>query len=358
YKGVVPFIALQLLALVIVGSYPPLVNYLPTRLSLTGETAPPPKNPRLQQCIEEHVFAEYAARGDAIQARIAEMQRLDASDLPQRQARALDRGLKAAEKVFVDVQAVRTAQAAVDAATPAYAPLHAEVRAVQGRMRRYQDEIAEAEQILRRRGIAPERRVRLEARIAEEKAEIKELRAQIPAGWEEANKAFSELRKAELGARRTYRRTAESAYEPIADLTAALAGTDQLAALRPQIVALASAIGSDTEDQFSDKARALRSTIRDIEGTSDIARALNRARRAYPDKADEARQRLDEALEALNAGIAWRRAANAQLGPQLSAYRAEIADTIGLRNQDRLPPDTALAVAACQAQHRDISLSF
>ncbi|HAE02642.1 MAG TPA: C4-dicarboxylate ABC transporter permease, partial [Rhodospirillaceae bacterium] len=45
YKGVVPFISLQLLALVIVGMNPALVNYLPTRVSLLSETAPPPANP-------------------------------------------------------------------------------------------------------------------------------------------------------------------------------------------------------------------------------------------------------------------------------------------------------------------------
>ena len=55
YKGVVPFIALQLVALAIVGFYPPLVNYLPTRTSLTGETAPPPRNPRLQACLEQYL---------------------------------------------------------------------------------------------------------------------------------------------------------------------------------------------------------------------------------------------------------------------------------------------------------------
>ena len=45
YRGVIPFIGLQLVALVIVGTTPQLVNYLPNRVSLTSETAPPPLNP-------------------------------------------------------------------------------------------------------------------------------------------------------------------------------------------------------------------------------------------------------------------------------------------------------------------------
>ena len=56
YQGVVAFIGLQLLALVIVGLTPSLVNYLPNRISLTSDTAPPPVNPRLQYCMERYVF--------------------------------------------------------------------------------------------------------------------------------------------------------------------------------------------------------------------------------------------------------------------------------------------------------------
>ena len=54
YKGVVPFIILQIVALFIVGYYPALVNYLPNRTSFLSENAPPPKNPRLQYCIEQY----------------------------------------------------------------------------------------------------------------------------------------------------------------------------------------------------------------------------------------------------------------------------------------------------------------
>ena len=45
WKGVVPFIALQLIGLGIVGFYPTLVNYLPARTYLTSKVAPPPINP-------------------------------------------------------------------------------------------------------------------------------------------------------------------------------------------------------------------------------------------------------------------------------------------------------------------------
>ena len=60
YKGVIPLIGLQLLALVVVGLNPQMVNYLPNRVALTSETAPPPLNPRLQYCMEEYVIEQFA----------------------------------------------------------------------------------------------------------------------------------------------------------------------------------------------------------------------------------------------------------------------------------------------------------
>ncbi|MGB0508218.1 MAG: TRAP transporter large permease, partial [Pikeienuella sp.] len=61
YKGVIAFIALQLLALGIVGAYPQLVNYLPKRVSYTSDTSPPPRNPKLQICMDQYVSDQLAS---------------------------------------------------------------------------------------------------------------------------------------------------------------------------------------------------------------------------------------------------------------------------------------------------------
>ncbi len=55
--------------------------------------------------------------------------------------------------------------------------------------------------------------------------------------------------------------------------------------------------------------------------------------------------------------MAQRRAETAIL-PGLMAYREELGDTIGLRQQPVLPKEQALYVAACTSTHRDVSLSF
>jgi hypothetical protein len=66
------FIVLQLVGLAIAGTFPSLVNYLPNRVYLSSDTAPPPMNPKLQHCLEDYVFDQYDRNGDEILGHIAE----------------------------------------------------------------------------------------------------------------------------------------------------------------------------------------------------------------------------------------------------------------------------------------------
>jgi hypothetical protein len=106
---------------------------------------------------------------------------------------------------------------------------------------------------------------------------------------------------------------------------------------------------------------ALRSRVAAVEATRAIASALSKARRALrgssPD-AEAAQQRIFEAVKAFDDDLVWRRRAQTELLPGLRSYDAAISGTIGLRSQARLPDEQALFVAACQSNHRDISLSF
>ena len=82
YKGVIPFIILQLLALGVVGFYPSLVNYLPNRVSFLSETSPPPKNPKLQYCIEEYVRENVLTNDNNVKNAIFRLKEADITTLP------------------------------------------------------------------------------------------------------------------------------------------------------------------------------------------------------------------------------------------------------------------------------------
>ncbi|HBN32440.1 MAG TPA: C4-dicarboxylate ABC transporter permease, partial [Rhodobacteraceae bacterium] len=118
YKGVIAFISLQLLALFIVGIYPPLVNYLPNRVSFLSETAPPPRNPKLQACLASFVEQSLAEDGGATLAAIETAKSLDLSMLPKSIASDLTKGFNGATSAISGLAEMTVTQQAVAEAAP------------------------------------------------------------------------------------------------------------------------------------------------------------------------------------------------------------------------------------------------
>ncbi|MEL7543556.1 MAG: TRAP transporter large permease subunit [Pseudomonadota bacterium] len=352
YKGVVPFIGLQLIALSIVGLYPPLVNYLPTRLSLTSETAPPPVNPRLQHCMEQYVFLEYDKRGEAIRAAIAKARALPTGELPKKLRSPVEGSFDKALASFDNIARIKAAEDAVTQAAPAYAPMHRTVRSIQRRVRQMDREI----EALRREGTDAAR-----AHIGELQAEQKALTAQIPEDWTPRNTAFAKLTQAELKSRRAYRSGVDQAYEPIREAITVLGTTDELAALEADVVAIAANASTADKETSEDAIKAVSRKIRSAQGASKITSRLSRARRLIKKgRLDDPKlaKNFEDAIAELQKDVAARRKAAETVLPGLKTYEAAIRETIGLRLQPRLPRAQALEIASCNSVHRDISLGF
>jgi TRAP-type mannitol/chloroaromatic compound transport system permease large subunit len=364
YAGVVPFITLQLVGLAIVGIFPSLVNYLPNRVYLTSETAPPPKNPRLQHCVEGYLFQQFDNRADEIRASVAKAKGLDISYLPDRRQRALKESFAAAEGTFGLIDKVRIAERAVQAAEPEYRPLHRQVRRIQVRIHDVKSDLeqekTEFERLREGEATEDERRARTD-HIAELEAALRDLESLIPAGWADAEKRFRVLSTAERRARLAYRRNVDEAYEPIVELRRLIAGAEDLAKLQGDLMALSSLVSRGPTDDVIKTFKAAESALGRIPGTSHIKSRFSRVRREMgrrSPKPDKIAKDLAEGMKRYRAEVSWRRRAHAELAGGLEAYDLAISDTIGLRSQDRLSSEQADEIAVCQSVHRDISLSF
>ena len=361
YKGVVPFISLQILALAIVGLNPALVNYLPTRTSLLAETAPPPLNPRLQYSMENYVAEQFEENGDTIKAAIADARALDISYLPEDLRDELTGAYDKADEAFDRMAEIEAAKAAVAAEADGFRPLHSEVRQIQADMRRLDEDIERLERDAGRAEEGSLLQARLTARAEELTAEKAALEALIPDRWAEESAAFAKLTSAEQKARTSYRRTVDDAHEPLAEIRAIIADTDALEALGPGLRDLAETLSSLTFEEGEERIKAFESEVRAVEGSGDLRSTLSKARRALRGRnpePEEAAENMALALTIFDDDLAWRKRAAEDLAPGLETYANAIADTIALRGQPRLPTEQALYVAADSAGHRDIALSF
>lgn len=361
YKGVVAFIGLQLFALGIVGYYPPLVNYLPNRVSFLSDQAPPPRNPKMQFCLEDYVSGQLAADDGKTLGAIKTAQGLDFSVLPKSMARDVTKGVDAAETAVAKLEEAFTAADAVNAAAGDYRPQLRLVRNLEKQIRREQEHVEEMQTTLGRLQDGSTARAGLEADIAKSEKAIADLTAQIPAEWESVHDEFAKLTKAENGARSQYRRNADTSYEEVSTALAAMNDTPAFLEFESELTSLRETVATGDPAETEELVNDLSKRIGKLGASDDVEKALGKARRKLNAKTPDveaALEEYDDAIAAFNEGKVWRAAAETNLRPGLETYLAAIEGTLGLRQQSGLNREQALFMASCSSYHRDISLNF
>ena len=361
YKGVVPFILLQLLGLTIVGFYPSLVNYLPVRTYLTSETAPPPKNPRLQACLEDYLFNYYVEEEGRFETAANTLLSLDLNKLPSELRRNVKDSGETVLNLPMMIGDIRNAEDALDEASIDYRPIHSEVRMLERDIRRNNRQLEALKKEIR--GMEDgDVKANISAQMDELQGEIETLKSQIPSDWKSVNKDYKVYQN-ELKAQRTYRKSVDDAYNNLVDTIVILESADELGALLPQIRALRDVV--PTEDGPFDAARDAigdaATLVATIPGTNAIASSLSKAKKALrkrKEKPKKALKSIDKAIGLLEEDVRGRKASAGALLPELKSFEASIRDTVGLRQQSRLTDEQAAAISGCLARHRDISLNF
>lgn len=363
YKGVIAFIGLQLLALGIVGYYPQLVNYLPNRMSFLSETSPPPRNPKLQQCLEEYVLEQVAINGDAINGAIMQAQSLDLSVLPKSMASDLSGAFSSAGDAVNLLDDIKTSEAAVQDAAGSYRPIMRVVRDLQKGMRKLDTEIEELEKSIRFMTDESEAdaREKIEAHIAELQAEKALIEAEIPESWEQTHTEFATLTKAESNARNAYRRAADNAVEPVMEFLAIIDANEAFASLETQLRNVSDTVTNGDRADAEAAVQEIGDLFGSVAGARDVSSALSKSRRALREGREDRDKAISEyaaAITAFEEQQRWRNVAQNDLKAGVTAYSTAISENVGSRQQARFSRDQALFLAGCNAIHRDLSLNF
>ena len=363
YRGVIPFICLQLVALVIVGMVPQLVNYLPNRVALLSETAPPPRNPWLTYCVDRYVTEQLVDGRSTLLSAVDKARQLDFSVLPSKIAKSTESSFDEVANAIALLDQANQAASDIESASDAYRPLHRRVRDIERDIRVIDERVEDLDVLIGRLRDPSEEALkkRLEERVSRLNADKEVLAATIPAEWADSYASFDKLNDAEANLRRQYNQAANKAYEPVATLLASLNSYEAFKALGDELAAISDAVVANEPAEMTEPLNALSKQFGAIEGADDIKSALSKARRALrsktPDK-DKALGEIDKALEAYAEQSGWREAADGSLKDGIGEYVQAMAPTVGIRAQDKLTREQALYVAACSSDHRDISLNF
>ena len=372
YKGASVFITLQLLGLLIVGLYPSLVNYLPNRTHLLSDTAPPPLNPKLQLCLEDYVFDQYATEGDNIKSAIEKAKMLELSLLPEKLQTQFKQSLSNAEKGLELQKEVVSTKSRLDQFIVGYKSLQQQVSYVKTDVSKIDSKLKELETITSR--MSTDDIDRLTA-LKDEKQRLNDektkLTASIPENWKSSESEYKTLEKALSKARREYFNAVDSSYEAFRQVYLIVADSPKLEEYSNSLSTLDQTVlkisNADDVESAVENIESLERELGNLKGVNPIKSNISKARRAFKKVKDEvaineakntALGLIQEAQKSYQDEIEWRSKAAKALLADMQNYNDAISKNIGLRQQPRFTDVQAKEMAACLSHHRNLNLAF
>ena len=362
WKGVVPFIALQLIGLGIVGFYPSLVNYLPNRVYLTSNVAPPPMNPKLQYCLQEYKFANFETNGDQIKTSINEFDDIILANLPADKLSYFQRHVDNSKYSFELVDDVKSAQSIYDDYAVDYRDLHFKTRKKQKKIIKLNKKIDKFKAEIRNlddEDVSDKNKIL--QKIENVKLEIEEIKNTIPQEWKSKNDEFNKINKAKNLAVKKYKKTVDNAYEDLLLIKEFINDGEKFEELSQDMKLLKSKIdnrGYIDAIEFIDN---IFEKVGEISGSDEFADKLDYLITLMDeDEVDfeKLQSSANDTYVLFQQEIDWRKNFKKSYIDKINAHDKVISETIGLRLQSKLTKEQAIYVSRCNSIHRDISLNF
>ena len=362
YKGVIPFIALQLLALVVVGFYPSLVNYLPNRMSLLSETSPPPKNPKLQYCTEKYIGNKVFTDQNEVKSAIVKIKNIDLSSLPADYNSLILKSISNTDKGLKNLQNAFLLESKIEDKAIDYRPTMIFVRNIEKNIRSLESEIKELKvKVSRLDDNENNQKDLLNKSINNKKDLIQNLQKKISQDWPKIYKEFQSIIRSEKLERAKYRRLMDSSYEEIHKVYTILDLKDEFVKYENKFQKLSNDIEEVDRQDMLKKIKLFSKRIAKIPDNRKIISKLNKVSRNLKKKNvnyKKVRKNFDESFGLYRKKLNDIKKVDISIMPKLKDYLDVIATSIGVRQQTKIPRELALYLAKCRSSHQDLSLYF
>ena len=161
--------------------------------------------------------------------------------------------------------------------------------------------------------------------------------------------------------RNIYRRAGENSYKAVKELSLILASDKQILQLKTEYESILQKKSELSDEQRIEIFNDFSKKAGQVNGTSGFKSKLSKAIRELKKKnVKEAKvnKNLDSALKEITDLHGWVSVSKGPLEVSLNTYLEKIEGSLGIRAQDSFKKDLALYLARCNANHRDLSLSF
>ena len=362
YKGVIPFITLQLLALGVVGFYPSLVNYLPNRVNFLSETSPPPKNPKLQYCIEKYVGENVLTQDNTVKNAILRINKIDLTTLPKAYKSLVENSINNVRNGLVHLNQAFNIEKNINEKSINYKPQLQYVRNIQKEIRLIDKEIKDLKtQISRLTNDQKNEKDQLQKLINDNEMLLENYKSKIPTDWKKTYKEFQLFIKKEKIERSKYRRLMDQSYSDILKLSQIINLKQMFLNFDNQFKGISSEIGTADPKVLISDIKSLNKELMKIPDNNNLISKLNKVSRSLKKKKID----YNRVIKDLNDVYGKYKQKRKEIKPidknialELSNYLNAVSSSIGVRQQNKIPRELALYLASCRSTHKDLSLYF
>ena len=362
YKGVVPFITLQLIALAVVGSYPFLVNYLPNRLNFLSETSPPPKNPKLQLCTEKYMKNNMLNSNSLTNASLINLSKADFSSMPKKYKNTISNSISTIEGGFLNLNKAFEIDSIIQNQAKDYLPLLKVVRNKEKNIKELKSLIKTNETLISRADNNDKQKISLlNSEVEKLKNDIQIEKQGYPKNWTDTYKNFQKLLKEENSNRIKYRRAMDNSYDEMSTLLNILLSKNEFYKFRDEFKKFSKILDTSEPKSLSSDIKVFSKKLSRLPDNSKITSKLSRVSRNLKKKKVDYKKIVKDfkiSYEEYEKKYSDLKKIDDNAVNDLSVFLDSTKYTIGLRQQQKIPKDIALFLAGCRSDHRDLSLYF
>ena len=356
YKGVIPFITLQLLALGVVGFYPSLVNYLPNRVSFLSETSPPPKNPKLQYCIEKYVGENVLTDENNVKKAVFRVREVDLTTLPKSYQSLVIKSIDDVNKGLGHLNQAFKIEEEINKKAVDYEPQLLFVRNIEKDIRILEKESKEIKTLISRleKNQEDEKKL-LQNDLIAKKTIIDNYKSQIPSDWPNKYKDFQSLIKKEKIERSKYRRLMDGSYNEIFKLYTIINLKDTFSMFDSRFKNISAKLEVNNPKQLIDEIKLFTKELNKIPDNRSIISSLNKVNRNLKKKKTDYLKVKKDFEKAYNLYIQKNnklKLVDDKIVSELENYLNIVSTSIGVRQQSKLPRELALYLADCRPSHK------
>ena len=306
---------------------------------LSSFNAPPPQNPKLQRCVEEHLETVFFDEKDTLLNEIEVAKSIDLSPIPKKVKSKVQEGINATSNTFANLEKIKQTKISLSEIEKEYALFHSDVRRIERDINRLEKSIKET-----KRDILSTDDQNLKNSFTKDIEEYERekglLLDGIPTEWESISKEY-QLKNKELSKyQRKYRRDMDTGYLNIKETVTLINDKEKLKATIPNLQKTKTKLLNFSKEEKIATIKTVEKSFKEISGTNKIKSYLSKSRRAFKkDNEEKGIKNFEKSIEEAQSEVNWRKQAEMVSLKALNKFEMILRNNVGLRNQDRLPKE-------------------